>query len=107
MLPGVLSVEDDEDGRLSPVRLRRISRPRIDQPLDEVLGGSFSRPRRVAESNQVGECVITKAAADLLSVASDAVRTVQRVWVLHGSVTVPAELAARALGENLFVRRHP
>src|SRR5882672_11079119 len=79
MLPGVLTIENDEDGRLSSVGARGVPRAGISEPLDEVVRRSVGGPRRVAEANQVGQRMIPEAARDLPSFLANAIRAIQRL----------------------------
>ena len=53
MLPGVLAVEDHEDGRLLPPVRAVYRAPGFDEPADEVVGGRVRPTRRVGEADQI------------------------------------------------------
>jgi hypothetical protein len=53
VLPRILPVEDDENRGLSPAGARGVTAPGGHQPVDEIGGGAFGRPRSVAEADQV------------------------------------------------------
>jgi hypothetical protein len=53
VFPGVLTVQDHEDGRLSPAGTLPIGAARLRQPLDEVRSGSVAGPPGIREADQI------------------------------------------------------
>src|SRR6185436_15458288 len=81
MFPRVFAVEDDEDGRLCSVRASRISAACVGETADEVLRRIVWIPGGVGKADQIRKRVVAEAASDLLALAADAIRAVQRLGI--------------------------
>ena len=109
VLPGVLAVEDDEDGRLSPAG-RRLNRRPASTSRRTKSRPPLRRPGGVREPDQVRERVVAEPAGDVCLVRPNAVRPVQQLRLLDMPVPVAREAltGVRArISSSVAIHRKP